>query len=375
MQTNNQGAYGQGNNCKVSMTGNQARTTSHDTTSTSNTLTPPSEPSPKPKKRWRKIVLVGLVVVLALLVFWPNNGGDEYPPTVDTEITAVNSSEKVNQNVNSNTEANTEDPILIELASYDWKVGYKRFFGEAISLDFYGDGSSYNCFTFEPVTCGFLAVPISLESTDGYDFEQIQWVSAFHIVDDDTWYFFEPYEYDEGLESYAIMRADDSLTIDAVTVLPVDAPNGVGGFMISANFSDTIIGFVDKASADIFADSLVLESTTSSSNKNKDDREDIMQRINDVIDFCGDTNNVEKPGKNSEVFPEFKTKYVKSGKGHSIYSFWDSEGHNKRPHYVMEGTEVTVMAEYDGMSFCLYKNGSGENKVGWLGSEWLVDKY
>ena len=98
------------------------------------------------------------------------------------------------------------------------------------------------------------------------------------------------------------------------------------------------------------------------------------QEVSDLIAQCGDTKNVEHP-KAEYILPEFETKYVKSGKGHSIYSFWDSEGENKRPHTVLEATEVTVLALKDGMSFCMYEYSKGTEKVGWLGSQWLVDEY
>ena len=99
-----------------------------------------------------------------------------------------------------------------------------------------------------------------------------------------------------------------------------------------------------------------------------------QDKVTEIIEDCGDTYKVVHPNK-SDILDKFETKYVKSGKGHSIYSFWDSEGENKRPHTVLEGTEVTVLAEHDGMSFCYYESSKGTEKVGWLGSQWLVDEY
>lgn len=96
--------------------------------------------------------------------------------------------------------------------------------------------------------------------------------------------------------------------------------------------------------------------------------------VYDIVAACGDLENVGIPD-DKYVLDVYEIKYVKSEKGHSIYTFCDSEGYYKRPFYISEGAEVLVLAEDDGMSFCCFEASNGAEKCAWVGSNLLVSRY
>lgn len=80
--------------------------------------------------------------------------------------------------------------------------------------------------------------------------------------------------------------------------------------------------------------------------------------------------------KSRSYLPEYCTKYVKSGRGDSIYLYWSPKGGDTlRNHYVYEKTPVTVLAEEGNYSCIIFLKKEDIPILGWVNSKYLVDDY
>ena len=88
----------------------------------------------------------------------------------------------------------------------------------------------------------------------------------------------------------------------------------------------------------------------------------------------GDEKNIEMP-KQKSYLDDYETKVVKSGKGHSIYVFYDTTAavSHTRPWYAYEGDTVTVIARQGNLSCILFVNDRDTLKAGWVNSQFLAD--
>ncbi|MBQ1938000.1 MAG: SH3-like domain-containing protein [Bacteroidales bacterium] len=80
--------------------------------------------------------------------------------------------------------------------------------------------------------------------------------------------------------------------------------------------------------------------------------------------------------KEASYLDSYETKYVKSPKGNSIYVFWNADGPlstSKRPFYLYEGDEVTVLAREKTRSCVIFTDLDGDKQVGWVSTNYLSD--
>ncbi len=146
---------------------------------------------------------------------------------------------------------------IVSVADFGEDTGFKRFFGQTDTADFYDSGSSFCYFQLQqPIENALLFCMDLTITSGGDDLSGIEWAFVVHDAEADKWYICEDYDYVDSESSIGLYYSTKPMTIDAVTVLPVDAPNGCGGFMLSFDFGDATIGFGDYDSACTFIDSL-----------------------------------------------------------------------------------------------------------------------
>ena len=85
---------------------------------------------------------------------------------------------------------------------------------------------------------------------------------------------------------------------------------------------------------------------------------------------------VKAPSSKSSYLSHFETRYVKSRKGHSIYTFMDTKGTKRGNYYFLpEATEVLALAEEKDFTCILFTTKDGKLHIGWVSSPLLVYEY